>query len=102
MISGKVAHKGAAIVIGVGAESGLGAALARRFAREGLSVTIGGRTLERLQAIAAQIKGTGGMAAPKVADATSEHDVAAIFDEADRDGGLELVAYNDPKTLRSS
>jgi NAD(P)-dependent dehydrogenase (short-subunit alcohol dehydrogenase family) len=94
MTNDKATRKDAAIVIGAGAESGLGAALARRFAREGLSVTIGGRTLERLQAIAAQITATGGMIAAKVADATSGDDVAAIFDEADRDGDLELVAYN--------
>jgi short-subunit dehydrogenase len=94
MISGKAAHKGAAIVIGVGAESGLGAALARRFAKEGLSVTIAGRTLERLQAVAAEITATGGMIAIKVADATIEDDVVAIFDEAEQVGDIELVAYN--------
>lgn len=94
MVSGKATHKGAAIVIGVGAESGLGAALARRFAKEGLSVTIAGRTLERLQAVSAQITATGGMIAIKVADATIEGDVAAIFDEAEQVSDIELVAYN--------
>jgi NAD(P)-dependent dehydrogenase (short-subunit alcohol dehydrogenase family) len=33
-----------AIVIGVGAEEGLGAALSRRFAREGLHVIVAGRS----------------------------------------------------------
>ncbi len=94
MTQGKTANKGAAVVIGVGAESGLGAALARRFAREGLRVTIAGRTPERLRAVAEQIAATGGAVAINVADATSESDVVALFDEADRDGALELVAYN--------
>jgi len=94
MTQGTTLNKGAAIVVGVGAESGLGAALARRFAREGLRVTIAGRTPERLRVIAEQIAATGGAVAIKAADATSEADVAALFDEADRDGDLKLVAYN--------
>ncbi|MGZ9116221.1 MAG: SDR family NAD(P)-dependent oxidoreductase, partial [Methylocystis sp.] len=87
-------NRGVALVIGVGAESGLGAALARRFAREGLHVLVAGRTPERLRIVAEQIAATGGAVAIKVADATSEADVAALFDEADRDGDLALVAYN--------
>lgn len=90
----RTARRGGAIVIGVGAESGLGAALARRFAREGLRVIVAGRTRERLETVAALIAAEGGAVAAKVADATSEAEVAALFEEADRDGGLELVAYN--------
>ena len=78
-------------MVGVGAKSGLGAALARRFAREGLRVTIAGRTPERLLAVAEQIVAPGGAIAIKPADATSEADVAALFEEADRDGDLKLV-----------
>lgn len=85
---------GVALVVGVGAESGLGAALARRFAQEGLRVAIAGRTAERLRAVADAIAAADGAAATIVADATSEADVAALFDQADRDGALELVAYN--------
>jgi len=89
-----MANRGVALVIGVGAESGLGAALARRFAREGLRVMVAGRTPERLRIVAEQIAATGGAVAIKVADATREADVAALFDEADRDGDLSLVVYN--------
>lgn len=88
------AQGAAALVIGVGAPSGLGAALARRFAREGLRVTISGRTAGRLEQVAAQIVAQGGVVETRVADATSEADVAALFREADCDGDLELVAYN--------
>lgn len=94
MTNDKTARKGAAVVIGVGAETGLGAALARRFAQQGLRVTIAGRTPERLRVVAAQIETAGGAVAIKVADAANEADVAALFDEADRDGAVELVAYN--------
>ncbi|MBI5312395.1 MAG: SDR family NAD(P)-dependent oxidoreductase [Methylocystis sp.] len=89
-----MANRGVALVIGVGAESGLGAALARRFAREGLRVVVAGRTPERLRIVAEKIAATGGAVAIKVADATSEADVAGLFDEADRDGDLALVVYN--------
>ena len=94
MTQGTTENKGVAIVVGVGAESGLGAALARRFAREGLRVMIASRTPERLRVVAEQIHATGGVVAIKATDATSEADVAALFDEADRDGDLKLVAYN--------
>ena len=46
----------AAIVVGVGASRGLGAALARRFAREGLHVMIAGRTQARLEQVASEIR----------------------------------------------
>lgn len=94
MTNEKASPKGAAVVVGVGAATGLGAALARRFAREGLRVTIAGRTPERLRVVAEQIAAAGGAVFVKVADAASEADVAALFDEADSDGAVELVAYN--------
>ena len=42
---------GRAIVLGVGARAGLGAALCRRFAREGLRVFVAGRTAEKLDVV---------------------------------------------------
>jgi NAD(P)-dependent dehydrogenase (short-subunit alcohol dehydrogenase family) len=102
MARGKTESKGAAVVIGVGAKSGLGAALARRFAKEGLRVTLAGRTPERLQTIAEQIEASGGAVAVKVADATCEADVAALFKEADRESDLALVAYNVGSNLAAS
>jgi NAD(P)-dependent dehydrogenase (short-subunit alcohol dehydrogenase family) len=86
--------KNVAVVVGVGAETGLGAALARRFAREGLHVVIAGRTEARLQRIADRIRESGGTALTKVTDATIEQDVAALLDAADVEGRLELVVYN--------
>ena len=86
--------QGTAVIVGVGAETGLGAGLARRFAREGLRVVIAGRTQERLQAVADGIRAAGGKAVVKLADASSEADVAALFEEADRENDLELAVYN--------
>lgn len=87
--------RGAAVVIGVGPLQGLGAALASRFAREGLQVFIAGRSADKLQRVADVIKQHGGSATPVVADATSAEAVGRLFD-AVRAGGysLEIAAYN--------
>jgi NAD(P)-dependent dehydrogenase (short-subunit alcohol dehydrogenase family) len=85
----------AAIVIGVGPSRGLGGALSRRFAREGLHVFAAGRTAERVEAVAAEIGRDGGTATPVVADATAVADVTRLFETAEREGGpIEIVVYN--------
>jgi NAD(P)-dependent dehydrogenase (short-subunit alcohol dehydrogenase family) len=83
---------GTAIVLGVGESQGLGAALGRRFAREGLHVTLGGRTQSRLEAVAREIESAGGAATPVVTDATLAQDVVRLFDAAGPEP--ELVVYN--------
>jgi NAD(P)-dependent dehydrogenase (short-subunit alcohol dehydrogenase family) len=85
----------AAIVVGVGASRGLGAALARRFAREGLHVLAAGRTQARLDQVAAEIHDAGGRAEAVPTDTTDEGAVAALFDAACADGRrLALAVYN--------
>jgi short-subunit dehydrogenase len=54
--------KAVAWVIGVGASRGTGAAVARRFAREGFRVAVTGRSAGSVQAIADEIKTEGGRA----------------------------------------
>ncbi|HVM97512.1 MAG TPA: SDR family NAD(P)-dependent oxidoreductase, partial [Candidatus Acidoferrales bacterium] len=81
-----------AIVVGVGAEAGLGAALCKRFAREGLHVLVAGRTSERLDSVVAAIKRSGGTASAVVADTTREDDVVRLFEGAC--GQLDLVVFN--------
>ncbi len=83
-----------AAVFGVGAATGLGAALARRFAQEGLLVFLAGRTQAKVTAVAEDILRKGGNAKAKVADATRETDVIALLDEAADKGHLDIVAYN--------
>jgi len=85
---------GSALVIGVGAEAGLGAQLAHRFAQEGFRVLVAGRTEARLKSVATAIKQAGGQAEPIAADATREQDVIALFDKAVTRDDLELVVYN--------
>ncbi|MDE0941046.1 MAG: SDR family NAD(P)-dependent oxidoreductase [Alphaproteobacteria bacterium] len=84
-----------AVVVGVGASAGLGAALCRRFAKGGLHVFVAGRTREKIDAIAAEIHGMGGAATAFLCDTTEEDQVIALFDAADQYGdGLILTAYN--------
>ncbi len=91
------------IVVGVGAEQGLGAALCRRFAREGYHVLAAGRTLARVEQVAATIRAKGGKADAVPTDATKEADVAALFDRAAttaESGPADLVVFNAAHILR--
>ena len=84
-----------AVVLGVGSSQGVGGALCRRFAREGLHVLAAGRTQGKVDAVAAEIAGAGGRATAVVADATREADIAKLFDEAELAGGAPALAvYN--------
>ena len=86
---------GSAIVIGVGPYPGVGAALSRRFAKEGLHVFLGARSDEKLQIVAKDIEAAGGTATPVPMDTTVTADVERIFDVAERECGTpELVVYN--------
>jgi NAD(P)-dependent dehydrogenase (short-subunit alcohol dehydrogenase family) len=87
-----------AVVAGVSAELGLGAALCRRFAREGYHVLVAGRTPAKIEQVAASIERTGGRATPFPTDVTREEDVVALFDRAMAGGGAsqpaDLAVYN--------
>jgi NAD(P)-dependent dehydrogenase (short-subunit alcohol dehydrogenase family) len=89
----KVATARTAIVVGVGSRAGLGAALAKRFARGGLKVVIVGRSAERLKAIAAEIGGRRRNVQPFIGDATKEADLSALFKSV-KASALDLVVYN--------
>ena len=71
-----------AVVIGVGAERGIGGAVCRRFAREGYHVLVAGRTHEKIARVAEAIGAAGWSAEPVTVDTTSEADVLALFDKA--------------------
>jgi|SRR5262245_3430348 len=90
--------KPTAVVVGVGAEQGLGAATCRRFAREGYHVLVAGRTADKIERIAGAIGAAGGSAEPIVTDATSEGDVARLFNRAMAPGKnlepTDLVVFN--------
>jgi len=81
-----------AIVFGVGASAGLGGALCRRFAREGLSVLAAGRTKAKLDLVSDEIASEGGRSTSIECDVTREADVLRAFDAAG--APPKLVVYN--------
>lgn len=87
-----------AVVVGVGAERGLGAALCRRFAAGGYHLLVAGRTPEKIERVAQSIRGTRGSAEAIVVDTTREDDVVRLFDQAmapsDRRQPADLVVFN--------
>jgi NAD(P)-dependent dehydrogenase (short-subunit alcohol dehydrogenase family) len=96
--------KQAAVVVGVGAEQGLGAALCKRFAKEGRHVYVAGRTIEKLRQIVDAIKQAGGSAEAIVTDATDEHQVTNLFVHAfarrsDIDAP-DLIVFNAGNNMR--
>jgi NAD(P)-dependent dehydrogenase (short-subunit alcohol dehydrogenase family) len=84
-----------AIVVGVGPPRGLGAAIARRFAREGYRVTIMGRTAEKLDASLRELRAQGHDAEAVVGDVTDGALVRATVAAADRaDAPLDVAVFN--------
>jgi NAD(P)-dependent dehydrogenase (short-subunit alcohol dehydrogenase family) len=89
--------KPSCIVVGVGAEDGLGGALCKRFAKSGeLHVFAAGRTKPRLDALVGRITDAGGTATAIVTDTTREADVVRLFDVAQQatGGPPAVVLYN--------
>jgi NAD(P)-dependent dehydrogenase (short-subunit alcohol dehydrogenase family) len=90
-----------AVVVGVGSQHGLGAALARRFAIEGHRVVVSGRTEQKIAEVARAIIDSGGRAEAFKADATIEADVAALFDFTQSSGHvIDLVVFNAGNNVR--
>lgn len=81
-----------AIVVGVGAEQGLGAALSRKLAAEGYYVFVAGRTIEKIAQVVETITSAGGHAEPITIDVTREDDVVELF----RKGFAPRAGYAPP------
>ncbi len=87
--------KRSAVVLGVGPTRGLGAAIARRFAREGFRVTVMGRSEEKIAAALADLKAAGADAEAVVGDVTDEAAVRRVVASAERaDAPLEAAIFN--------
>jgi NAD(P)-dependent dehydrogenase (short-subunit alcohol dehydrogenase family) len=81
----------------IGAGDGVGSAIARAFAREGLAVCITRRprNLEALKAVAASIRADGGEAHAFGVDARNEAEMIALVDRIEADiGPLQVVVFN--------
>ncbi|MDB5405292.1 MAG: NADP-dependent 3-hydroxy acid dehydrogenase YdfG [Rhodospirillales bacterium] len=86
--------KGIAWVVGVGASRGLGAASAKRFAREGFTVAVTGRSADAIGKIVDEIAAAGGHAIAAVGDAQDEAGMIAILDRLEATGPVEVGIYN--------
>ena len=87
--------KTSALIMGVGPEQGLGAALCKRFAREGIQIFVCGRTTDKVEHIAELINSNGGQGVPITANVTDEADVNAMIDRVRVSNlPLELAIYN--------
>jgi len=68
-------------VLITGASSGIGAGLAREFARRGYVVALVARRLEQLETLAAQLRAAGGQATAHRGDVTVDGDIARVVHE---------------------
>jgi NADP-dependent 3-hydroxy acid dehydrogenase YdfG len=83
------------VVLITGASSGIGEATARLLARQGLQVVLGARRIDRLEAIAAEIRDKGGVAEYRALDVTSLEAMQAFVAFAkDRFGRVDVVVNN--------
>ncbi|MBM7044186.1 MULTISPECIES: SDR family NAD(P)-dependent oxidoreductase [Rhizobium] len=71
-----------AVIVGVGAEQGLGAALCRLLGNKGYHVIIAGRTPAKIDKVAETIRASGGSAEAIETDATDEAAVVRLFEHA--------------------
>lgn len=83
-----------AIIIGVGPEEGLGAALCHRFASLGKHVYVAGRTQSKLDTVVSSIQAKGESATAYVVDGTNEKQIINLFDAASATGVIDLAIYN--------
>ena len=86
-------NPGTCIIVGVG--PGLGAALARRFAKAGHAVAVAARHGGKLAGVVHEIAAAGGKAKAYACDATSENDVQSLFKAVEGDlGAIDVAIYN--------
>jgi len=87
-LSGKVA-------LVTGSSRGIGAAIARLFARQGAKVALHGRDTAALSGVAVEIESSGGAAIQVVADVTKFADIEAMRRQVEQDfGPIDILVAN--------
>ncbi len=83
------------VALVTGASSGIGAALAREFARQGAAVALLARRVDRIEALAAELAGAGGRGLALSCDVTRDGDLErAVAAAVVEFGGLDVVVAN--------
>lgn len=78
-------------VVITGASRGIGAAIAKRFAREGANLVVSANE-ETVHSVAEEIRKSGGRAISFVGDVTDKKSVIALYDAAEREFGAVDVS----------
>jgi NADP-dependent 3-hydroxy acid dehydrogenase YdfG len=83
------------VVLVTGASSGIGAGIARELGKAGAKLVLGARRVDRLEALAAEIRSNGGEVLARSLDVTDRDEVAA-FAEAARAafGRVDVIVNN--------
>lgn len=83
------------VAVVTGSASGLGRAMAERFAREGMAVVIADNRLPEAEVVADEIERTGGRAVAVEVDVTERDSVLALADRVDDElGGASVLVNN--------
>jgi short-subunit dehydrogenase len=83
------------LIIITGASSGIGAATARACARAGMDVVLAARRVDKLDAVAEEVRGLGRKALTVACDVTVDADVAALYERAwETFGRIDAVFAN--------
>lgn len=94
MTGATVGRAGSVLVVGVGASQGLGAAIARRFAKGGFPVVVAGRSADKIDNVIRELKAAGAIAASAVGDASKAADAKRFVKAAEMLAPLAVAVHN--------
>jgi 3-oxoacyl-[acyl-carrier protein] reductase len=93
--TGQMAALAGKVALVTGSSRGIGAAVAKRFAREGARVVVHGRDESALSAVVGEIERGGGKAIHVAADVTKFAEIEAMRDEVERRlGPIDILVAN--------
>jgi len=96
-----MADQGSVVIVGVG--PGLGAALGHRFAASGYTAVLASRSLDKVEKIAEEIRGGGGLAHAIAVDGVDEASVTDLVTRAEEEfGPLKVAIYNASGRVRKN